>query len=196
MKDFEQLKSVWLSQPKGDQLTVDEALTQVKKGMSSLSRKIFWSIAAMGTALAAMFYVLFFMVFQSWLTYLGIIIMLLTLVIFSLLMIRDYRLIYRDEINKNSVDYLEQLKVYQKSRSMFYGWVYYLYLLLLSTGLFFYLIEILESTSIVIKVFTYTFTFTWFLLCTFYFKNKIFKNEKEKVNFMIGHLERLKKQFN
>jgi hypothetical protein len=48
MKDFDHLMSVWQEQPKKDQLSVDDVLKQVKKGMSAMSRKLFWGIVLMG----------------------------------------------------------------------------------------------------------------------------------------------------
>ena len=47
MKDFEHLMSVWQGQPKQDQLSVDEALKQVKKGVRSITSQLYWGIVAM-----------------------------------------------------------------------------------------------------------------------------------------------------
>lgn len=195
MKDFEHLKSVWLEQPEDHPLSVEEVLKQVKKEMDTVSRKLFWSIVALTTAFVNMFIILVFFAFQSWLTYIGIIIMLITLLIYSVLLIRDYRLIYRKDFMLNTSEYLQHLKAYQKKRAQLYGWTYYLYLLLLSFGLGLYLTEILQSASPYFKIFTYSLTLIWFLICTFYLKQKIFKNEQEKINLMIDRLHRLQHQF-
>lgn len=195
MKDFEHLKSLWLSQPKDEQLSVEEVLKQVKKDMGGLGRKLFASIIIMATALSCMLLVMLFFVFHSAITYIGILIILSTIFIYGLLMIRDYRLIYNRDFTLNTNEYLQQLKAYQKKHTNFYGWVYYLYLLLISVGLLLYSLEILEATSFYMKVLTYVATLIWFALCTFYFRKKIISSEQEKVRLMIDRLERLQHQF-
>ena len=52
MKDFDHIMSVWQDQPKKDQLSVDDVLKQVKKGVNGLSRKLFWNITIMGITLS------------------------------------------------------------------------------------------------------------------------------------------------
>lgn len=195
MKDFEQLKSVWHNQSEDDPVPVDVVLKQVKKEMGTMSRKLFWNIVAMAAAVISMFVVLFFFVFQRWATYLGIIILLMTMLIYFLIMLRDYRHIYRWNPMLNTSRFLQHIKGFQEKRANFYGWVFYLYLLLLSTGLLLFFIEILQSASLYFKIFTYSLTLTWFLICTFYLKQLIFKNEQEKINLIIERLERLQHQF-
>lgn len=65
MKDFDHLMSVWQGQPKPDQLSVDEVLKQVKKGIRSITQKLYWSIVAMVVTVAFAFVVTFFLAFKS-----------------------------------------------------------------------------------------------------------------------------------
>src|SRR3954466_11873249 len=97
MKDFDHLISVWQEQPKRDQLSVDDVLKQVKKGISGMSQKLLWNIVSMGLAISAMLAVMLFFVFQSLLTYLGICILIITLVLYALMMVRNYRLISKQD---------------------------------------------------------------------------------------------------
>ena len=132
MKDFEHLMSVWQDQPKKEQLSVDDALKQVKKGIGSMSRKLLWNIAGMLFSLTGIFIVMLFFVFKSLTTYLGISILLVTMIVYVLTMIRDYKLIHRRDITINPAEYLQGLKEYQRNRATIYGWMYYLYVLLIS----------------------------------------------------------------
>ena len=195
MKDFEHLMSVWQDQPKKDKLSVDEALRQVKKGVGSMSRKLLWNIAGMLFSLTGIFIVMFFFVFKSFTTYLGIAILLVTIIIYALMMIRDYKLINKRDITINPSEYLQGLKEYQKNRAAVYGWMYYIYVLLISVGLALYFFEVLMNTSAQFKLIAYGLTAAWLIFCTFYLKNRIFKNEEEKLNLMIERLERLQGQF-
>lgn len=195
MKDFDHLMTVWQNQPVKEQLSVDEALKQVKKGMGSLSRKLMWGIVAMIVAIVNAFVILFFMVFQSWVTYVGILIMLVPMVIYVVMMFRDYRLIHRRDVTVNPTDYLQSLKEYKKNRAVLYGKLYYSYIVLLSIGLALYFLEVLNDATLLGKIIVYSLTTIWFLICTFYLKERIVKNEEEKINLIVERLERLKDQF-
>jgi MFS family permease len=195
MKDFDHLMSVWQEQPKRDQLSVDDVLKQVKKGMNSMSRKLLWNIASMGISLAGLFFIMLFFVFKSWVTYLGILIILSAIILIVLMMIRDYRIISKRDITINPTEYLQDLKEYQKNRAKIYGWMYYLYVALISTGLILYFFEVLQNSSTAFKVAAYSVYVALILFCTFYIRGHFVKNEQEKLNLMIDRLVRLQEQF-
>ena len=195
MKDFDHLMSVWQDQPKADQLSVEEALKQVKKGVRGITSQLYWGIVAMLAVLALTFVILFFFAFQSWLTYMGLFIMLSTMMLYAVMIIRNYRILHRRDATINPTEYLQDLKQYQRNRAKITGWFFYLYLLLISLGLSLYFIEILQNASAFYKASIYTITVGWFLFLTFYYKKRIFRNEEEKLNLMIERLERLQGQF-
>lgn len=195
MKDFDHIMSVWQEQPKRDQLSVDEALKQVKKGIVSLNKKLMFNIISMVGAMVAMFLVMMFLVFESWLTYAGIVIMLSTMIVYVAVMIKDYRLINTRDVTINPAEYLQSLKEYQRRRAELYGWLYYIYVLLISAGLSLYMYEVLQLVTPLIRFSAYAVTIAWLLFCTFYLKNRIFKSEQDKLNLMIDRLVRLQDQF-
>ncbi len=195
MKDFEHLISVWQGQPKQEQLSVDEVLKQVKKGIRGITSQLYWGIVAMLSVLILTFVILFFFAFQSWLTYVGIFTMLITMLLYAVMIIRNYRILNRRDSTLNPNEYLQDLKEYQKNRAKITGWFYYIYLLLISVGLSLYFIEILRNASTLYKIGIYSITIIWFLFLTFFYKKRIFKNEEEKLNLMIDRLERLQGQF-
>lgn len=196
MKDFDHLMSVWQEQPKKDQLSVDDVLKQVKKGMSSLSRKLLFGIISMGASFVGVFIVMMFFVFTSWVTYAGIAIIMITMVLYVMMMVRDYRIINKQDITINPTEYLQSLKEYQRNRAIVYGWVYYVYVILISSGLLLYFYEVLQSASAAFKIVAYGITAAWLLFCTFYLKGRFVKNEQHKLNLMIDRLIRLQDQFN
>jgi glucan phosphoethanolaminetransferase (alkaline phosphatase superfamily) len=195
MKDFEHLISVWQGQPKKEQLSVDEVLKQVKKGIRGITNQLYWGIVATLAVLVFSFIILFFFVFQSWLTYVGIFTMLVTILLYAVMTIRNYRILNRRDATLNPNEYLQDLKEYQRNRAKITGWFYYIYLLLISVGLSLYFIEILRNASTFYKIAIYSITIIWFLFLTFFYKKRIFKNEEEKLNLMIDRLERLQGQF-
>ena len=195
MKDFEHIISVWQGQPKQDQLSVDEVLKQVKKGVRGITNQLYWGIVAMTAVLVLTFVILFFFVFQSWITYVGIFTMLVTMLLYAVMIIRNYRILKKRDATINPTEYLQDLKQYQKNRTKITGWFYYIYLLLISIGLSLYFIEVLANASTFYKISIYSLTIIWFLFLTFYYKKRIFKNEAEKLSLMIDRLERLQGQF-
>ncbi len=195
MKEFEHLMSVWQGQPKPDKLSVDEALKQVKKGIRGITNKLYWGIVAMIALIACAFIITFFFSFRSPATTIGILIILVTMLMYLSLIVRHYHILNKHDLTQNPTDYLNTLKEYQKKRSKVIGWFYYTYVLLISTGLTLYFIEVLENAPVYFKVITYGSTIIWFLFITFYLKPRMFKNEEEKLNLLIDRLIRLQEQF-
>jgi len=115
--------------------------------------------------------------------------------LYSILIIRNYRILNKRDSTVNPTDYLQDLKEYQKNRAKVAGWFYYLYVLLISLGLSLYFVEVLRNSTILYKVLVYGLTFVWIMFLTFYYKKRIFKNEEEKLNLIIEKLERLQGQF-
>ena len=195
MKEFEHLMSVWQGQPKPDRLSVDEALKQVKKGIRGITSKLYWGIVAMIAVIVCAFIITFFFAFRSPATSIGILIILVTMLMYLSLMVRHYHILNKHDLTLNPTDYLNTLKEYQKNRTKIVGWFYYIYMLLISAGLALYFIEVLENAPLYFKLVTYGSTIIWFLFTTFYLKPRMFKNEEEKLNLMIDRLMRLQEQF-
>jgi hypothetical protein len=195
MKEFEHLMSVWQGQPKPDKLSVDEALKQVKKGIRGITNKLYWGIVAMIALIVCAFIITFFFTFRSTATTIGILIILITMLMYLSLIVRHYHILNKHDLTQNPTEYLDTLKEYQKKRTKVIGWFYYTYMLLISTGLALYFIEVLERAPVYFKLITYGSTIVWFLFITFYLKPRMFRNEEEKLNLMIDRLIRLQEQF-
>ncbi|MGI4020431.1 MAG: hypothetical protein ACRYFA_02910 [Janthinobacterium lividum] len=195
MKNFEELSSMWTAQPQAAQIPVDILLKQVKKGTSALNRKLLFSVLLMAATFVFMIVLFLFFLFNSWLTYAGIFITMSTILIYTIMMFRDYRLLASHDPTIEVNVYLEKLKIYQTSRTQVYGKMYYVYTILLTLGMGLFLIEILKSTPLFLEIIAYTIFFGWMLLVTFYLKKWIVKTEQEKISEIINRLERLKGQF-
>jgi hypothetical protein len=195
MKEFEHLMSVWQGQPKTDKLSVDEVLKQVKKGIRGITAKLYWGIVAMISLIACAFIITFFFAFRSPATTIGILIILVTMLMYLSLIVRHYHILNKHDLTQNPTEYLNSLKEYQKNRTKVVGWFYYTYMLLISTGLALYFIEVLENAPVYFKLITYGSTIVWFMFITFYLKPRMFKNEEEKLNLMIDRQIRLQEQF-
>ncbi|MDF2430885.1 MAG: hypothetical protein JWP44_516 [Mucilaginibacter sp.] len=195
MKEFEHLMSVWQGQPTNDRLSVDEVLKQVKKEIRGITGKLYWGIVAMIALVACAFITTFFFTFRSTATTIGILIILVTMIMYLSLIVRHYHMLNKHDLTQNPTEYLNTLKEYQKNRTKVVGWFYYVFMLMISTGLSLYFIEILERAPLYFKLITYGSIILWFMFITFYLKPRMFKNEEEKLNLMIDRLIRLQEQF-
>lgn len=195
MKEFEHLMSVWQGQPKRDTLSVDEALKQVKKGIRGITSRLYWGIVGMIGLIVCAFIITFFFSFRSPATIIGILIILVTMLMYLSLIVRHYHILNKHDLTQNPSEYLNTLKEYQKNRSKTIGWFYYFFMVMISTGLALYFVEVLEDAPMYFKLITYGSIIIWFLFITFYLKPRMFKNEEEKLNLMIDRLIRLQEQF-
>ena len=195
MKEFDHLMSVWQGQPAAGQLSVDEVLKQVKKGMRGITAKIYQGIVAIVVLIVCAFIITFFFEFKSPATTVGILIVLVTMLMYLSLMLRDYHLLNRHDLTANPSAYLASLKTYQKNRTRVVGLFYYIYLLMITTGLALYFVEVLESAALYSKLIIYGSIIGWFIFITFHLKPRMIKNEEEKLNLMIDRLIRLQEQF-
>ncbi len=195
MKNFEELSSLWIEQPKAAQVPADTLLKQVKKGTSALNRKLVWGIGMMAATFTMMIILFLFFLFNSWLTYAGILIVMSTILVYGLMMYRDYKLIAAHDPTTEVNVYLEKLKIYQTGRTRVNGIMLYVYTILLTLGLSLFMIEILKSVSLILEIAIYAIFIGWILLVMFYWRKRIIKNEQEKISEIIERLERLKKQF-
>lgn len=195
MKNFEELSSMWVTQPQKEQITADVLLKQVKKGTQSLQQKLLVSILMMAATFIFMIVLFLFFLFNSWLTYAGIFITMGTILIYAVLMYRDYRLIASHDPTVEVNIYLQKLKEYQKGRNRMNGKMLYVYSVLLSIGLGLFLIEILRSVPLLVEILAYFAFIGWMAFVTFYLRKKIIKTEQEKIGQVINRLERLKLQF-
>jgi hypothetical protein len=195
MKNFEELSSLWTTQPLKEQLTADTLLKQVKKGTTALNQKLFRNIVLMAATLIFMTVLFLFFLFNSWLTYAGIFITMSTILIYTILMFRDYKLIAAHDPTVEVNVYLENLREYQKGRKRMYGKMYFVYTLLLTCGLGLYFVEVLKPLPLLFELIAYSLFIGWMLFVTFYLRKKIISTEQEKISQIINHLERLKTQF-
>lgn len=195
MKDFEQIEQLWKAQTREPVRPAEDVLRQVKKDVGGIGRKLYGGIMAMSVTVILQFLIIFFIPFRSTTTYIGIAVVMLTICLYAALMLRDYRIITRHDITADPVSYLQQIKKYQRNRATFAGWIFYVYILLLSAGFGLYFIEVLEAVPLWVKILACAVTAIWFLFCTFYLKDRINKTEEEKVALVIDRLERLQQQF-
>lgn len=163
--------------------------------MGSLRVKTLQGIVSISIALAVIVACLFFTVFNSYASYIGLITLIIGMSIYLSLQIGDYRTIASHDPTIDPVKYLDTLKIYQKRRAYLYDRFYYAYALIVTVGIGFYTVEILEGKPLLVKIIYYSLSAAFIIFCSLFLKDRIIKNEKEKVTLIIEKLERLSDQF-
>ncbi|WP_345951869.1 hypothetical protein ABDD95_10615 [Mucilaginibacter sp. PAMB04274] len=195
MKDFEHLLSVWQEQPKQPQLSVDDVLKQVKKGINKLGIRVLYSIAITAVALIFTSGLTLFAVYEQRLSYIGLFVMLLGMIAYLVLQIGDYRTITKHDLTLNPAAYLKSLKEYQNRRAYLNGRFYYAFALMICLGISLYTIEVFQNKPLIFRILYYTFCGVYILIATFYLKDRLIQREQKKVSYLIERLERLEGQF-
>jgi hypothetical protein len=195
MKDFDHLLSVWQEQPKLPKLSVDDVLKQVKKGINKLGIRVLWSIVSISVAIATTAGLTLFAVFEKRLSYIGLFVLLIGMIVYLILQIGDYRTIARHDLTLNPGAYLNSLKEYQKRRAYLYGRFYYAFVLMICVGISLYTVEVLNNKPLIFRIIYYTVCTAYVLFCTFYLKDKLIQREEKRVSYLIERLERLEGQF-
>ena len=195
MKNFDHLLSVWQEQPKLPKLSVDDVLKQVKKGINKLGIRVLWSIISISVAIATTAGLTLFAVFENRLSYIGLFVLLIGMIVYLVLQIGDYRTIARHDLTLNPGAYLNSLKEYQKRRAYLYGRFYYAFVLMICVGISLYTVEVLNNKPFIFRVIYYAVCTAYILFCTFYLKDKLIQREEKRVSYLIERLERLEEQF-
>ncbi|MFD2286901.1 hypothetical protein GJU39_09135 [Pedobacter petrophilus] len=194
MQAFDQIQELWQKHEVEVKFSADEMLQQAKKEVNGLKFKSALNIIGMAASFIAIAALWIFFHFDSWTTHVGISITIITIGIYTLILYRDYRLIAKTDFTAHPQEYLNNLKTYQLNRYKLYNSLYWFYTVALSTGIFFYFIEILSHFNLVQKIIAIGLTFLWILFCSTILRRAVIKREKERIALLIEKFERISGQ--
>ncbi|TDG35697.1 hypothetical protein EZJ43_11790 [Pedobacter changchengzhani] len=195
MQAFDQIQELWQKHEVEVKVSADEMLQQVKKEVGGIKFKSALNIIGMLVSLVAILSVWVFFHFESWTTHVGLGITAIAVLIYTLILYRDYKLIANNDITDHPQKFLNGLKTYQLNRYSLYNKLYWFYTIALSLGLIFYFIEVLSSFTIIQKSIAIGLTFLWILFCSTLVRKKVMKREKQRIDLLIEKFERINGQF-
>ncbi|WP_129714692.1 hypothetical protein [Pedobacter sp. SYP-B3415] len=195
MQEFDQLQALWQGHEVEVKLTADEMLRQAKREVNSLKTRSIANIAGMLISAVIIGFIPAFYDFQSWTSYAGLAITIFTILVFTGILIADYRLIAKSNYTQHPHAFLGTLKIYQLNRLRLYNSLYWFYTFALSVGILFYLYEILEYFPIWMQVALIGITLGWMVFCSTILRKAVIKREKERIGLLIGKFERISEQF-
>lgn len=195
MQKFNEIEALWAKHKVEVKVSADEMLKQVKKEVNGIRFKSLLNIAGMIISFFSVTAIWLFFNFQSWTTYLGISIVIVTIGVYTVILYNNYRIIAKNDFTANPNDLIKQLKRFQLSRIALYNRLYWFYAIALSLGMGFYFIEILADFETWLKITALVLSFGWIVLCSTLFRRAIIKKDKEKIVLLIEKFERIGQQF-
>jgi len=170
-------------------------LVQAKKEVSAIQTKSLLNIFGMILSFAAVVALLVFSPFNSWTTQTGLIIIIVSVAISTIVLYKDYRIIKQNDFTEHPSAFLSKLKVYQLNKFTIYNKLYWFYVTALSLGCIFYFYEVLGNLNLMWQVGIIAFTIFWMGLCATILRRAYLKREKERIDLLIEKFERISTQF-
>lgn len=195
MQEFDHIQSLWQSHSVEVKISSDEMLAQAKKEVTSIRTRSLFNISGMVLSFAAIVALLLFSPFNSWTTQTGLIIIIISVAISTLILYKDYRIIRQNDFTEHPSAFLSKLKIYKLNKFTIYNKLYWFYATAMSLGFIFYFYEVLNNLSPAFQIGIIAFTIFWMALCATILRRAYMKREKERLDLLIEKFERISKQF-
>ncbi len=196
MHKFEHIEALWAGHSVEVKISAEEMLHQAKKDVNKMKAKSLLTIMIMVLALLALAATWLVFDFHSNLTHLGISLLVLAVLVYTLILYKNHLTIAKNDFTTNPSAFLQQLKIYQQERFLLYNRLYWFYVLALSLGMIFYFMEVLEPFSLYGKLIAWGFTSVWIIFSSTIIRKNAIKKDKQRIEGLIKQFERISQQFN
>lgn len=196
MKEFDDLKGIWQSQSMQGLPDSAEIMQQVDAGRKQMGLSLRNSVLQLLPAFAVVLVVALLIPFDSVLTYIGIVIILVCIGVYATLILKHYFSFSRDYSMLKPSEYLLRIEEQYTIRKRFNAYGPLLYMIILFIGVCLYLITILKNVN---PVYLYGGLFlvsAWFIFVYTVLNKRIIKRESERFETMINQLRLLQNQMN
>ncbi len=195
MQDFNHIEALWAKHTVDVKISADDMLKQAKKDVSSLRTKSLLNIAGMTLSVLAMAILWLFYDAQSWTTHVGITIMIAAILVYTIILYNNYRIIAQTDFTANPNSFIAKLKLYQLNRLSLHNRLYWFYVIALSLGMGLYFIEILTHMELWMQVIAVALSFGWIIFCSTLVRKAVIKKDRERIAILIEKFERIGQQF-
>jgi hypothetical protein len=127
-------------------------------------------------------------------TRIGALLVIMAMIIYLLAYNRMIPLLLKANNNNNVNEYLKNLLKLNVKQKFLQTTMMNLYFILLSAGMFLYLIEFTLRMKLLWGILTYVLTFGWVVFSWFYFRAKAIRKQQKTMNELIEKFENLSKQ--
>ncbi|MFC6100604.1 hypothetical protein [Olivibacter domesticus] len=196
MKDFNELKQLWHVQQENEGVSYDAILSTIRHTKNKYTSKLLTHVISIIIIVLMTLYIFVTVPFYTWTTQLSMFIVIICLIYYMIVQIKDYQAINKSEnlLNKPE-EYISYLTIYKHHRYKLNTRNYKIYTICLSIAIGLYLIEMSFYVSAIALAIFAVATIAWFLICYFILMKVYIKKESEKLEELIGKLKNLKDQF-
>lgn len=195
MQDFDELKNIWRQDEPKPMPDAGEIIARVGSAKNSLAQNLLKAILQLIPAFVIVLLIAFLVKFNSTVTYVGIVIILISIVIYSFFVIRHYIILSKDYSLLKPADYLAVIQNQYQVRKKFNSIGGLAYSIILYVGIILYMIEVAGHLTLIWQIAGYGLTTVWFLYVYFVLSKKVIKSENEKFESIITQLKKLAGQF-
>ncbi len=193
MKNKEDIKELW-DQQKTDLPDSNELIEKAGKfRRKNLTRLILTNAALIFTSVFIGF-IWFYFQPKMITTKIGITLCILAMVMYLVVYNRIIPLLQKSFLTDSSSDYLHKLLKLKEKQRFLQSTILNIYFIVLSTGLFLYMIEYTSRMNIFWKISSYVIVMIWFGITWFYLRPKRIKKEEKAINEIITKFESYSRQ--
>jgi GT2 family glycosyltransferase len=195
MQDFDQLKNIWqFEQKPTDMPDANDILLQISKTKNVLAQNLLKAVWQLLPALIVILLIAIFIKFVNTITYVGIILVGLSIIVYGAALVWHYINLSKDYSMLKPTDYLKIIRQQYEVRKRFNHIGGYLYSLILYVGSMLYLIEVTSHVTVAWQWIGFGLTTCWFVYVTFVLSKKVIAFENQKFEEIISKLEKLTHQ--
>ena len=189
MNNTDDLKALWAMQPAADR---PDSKTLVQKAVRSKNKLLFrFLLSSVALVLTTVFLLFIWVFFQPQLftTKLGIILIIGAIGLYLTASQSSVELLYKKTNILDLSSFLKRIKQVKEKQKHLQGSVLLAYFILLSAGLFLYMIEYAQRMTRVGQIAAFGLTTAWILFNWFYIRPRTIKKQQAHINGIIQRLE-------
>lgn len=195
MQDFDELKNIWQQELPKPMPEASEVLSRISSTKNSLAQNLLKAILQLVPAFIIVLIIALFIKFDSVITYAGIVIILVSIIVYGYFVLRHYFDLAKDYSLLKPAEYLSVIQKQYGVRKKFNTVGGLVYSVILYLGIILYMIEVAGHLSLHWQIAGYSLTTIWFLYVYFVLSKKVIKSENEKFEAIISQLKKLEGQF-
>lgn len=195
MQDFDALKNIWQHEQENVMPDAKEILARIGTTKNSLAQNLLKAIIQLIPAFIVVLIIAVFIKFNSTITYIGIIIILISIAIYGYFILKHYLSLAKDYSMLKPTAYLAAMQKQYEVRKKFNSVGGLIYSLILYVGILLYMVEVAGYLNPLLQITGYALTTIWFLYVYFFLSKKVIAKENEHFESIIEQLKKMAGQF-
>ena len=194
MNNFDDIEALWKAPQRLDIPAADAIIKKAVKEKNQIVRKILVQSFCMLLALVSIIYVMLFVHFQYLSSYIGIAIMIICIITYTVIRLRQSLFLKRADFSQLPNDLLQQFEKFHLHQKWINtkGVMWYTIFLNLGFAFYFYETVAIAHAKLLWKIVFIVIYISWMLIATLWLGKRSVRKENAKTNAIIEKLKQLK----